>query len=175
MITVSRKLLVSLVLGLSVGFAGVTAAGCSTNQGAEDDGAEAQVGELRPLERKALGKAVDYAADKSLRARLEELSSSRKARRAAAWKAVGRVLAPVKIAEPSIKAGQKPATVPVFRTWYGRDDFERMFGKMYADLTPADRKARRPLRPPTRSTRSTGMRPRSASRATRTSSIASAR
>lgn len=145
MITVSRKLLVSLVLGLSVGVAGVSAAGCSTSADTQGDGAEAQVGELRPLERKALGKAVDYAADKGLRARLEELSSSRKARRAAAWKAVGRVLAPVKVAEQSIKPGAKPATVPVFRTWYGRDDFERMFGKAYAELTPADRKARRPF------------------------------
>ena len=145
MITVSRKLLVSLVLGLSVGGAGVSAAGCSASPDTQDDGAEAQVGELRPLERKALGKAVDYAADKGLRDRLEELSSSRKARRAAAWKAVGRVLAPVKVAEPTVKTGAKPATVPVFRTWYGRDDFERMFGKMYAELTPADRKARRPF------------------------------
>jgi hypothetical protein len=33
----------------------------------------------------------------------------------------------------------------MFRTWYGKDDFERMFGKMYADRTAADRKARRPF------------------------------
>jgi hypothetical protein len=44
-----------------------------------------------------------------------------------------------------VKVDGKPATVPMFRTWYGRDDFERMFGKLYADRTPADRKARRPF------------------------------
>ncbi|MDB4935189.1 MAG: hypothetical protein JWP87_2161 [Labilithrix sp.] len=145
MITLSRKMLGAL-LGLSVGVSGATAAGCSSNAAdGQDDEAEAQEGELRPLERKAIGKAVDYAADKTLRSRLEELESSRKARRAAAWKAVGRVLAPVKVADPNVKAGDKAATVPVFRTWYGKDDFERMFGKMYADRTAADRKARRPF------------------------------
>lgn len=140
MITSSRKLL-GITLALSV----AAAAGCSASAADDSEGAEAQEGELRPLERKALGKAVDYPADKAMRPRLEELESSQKARRAVAWKAVGRALAPIKIGSAPVKAGDKPATVPMFRTWYGKDDFERMFGKMYADRTAGDRKARRPF------------------------------
>ncbi len=140
MIKVSRQLLsISLALSLAA------AAGCSATAADDFEGAQAQEGELRPLERKAIGKAADYPADKTLRTRLEELESSRKARRAVAWKAVGRALSPIKIADKTLKVGDKPATVPLFRTWYGKDDFERMFGKMYADRTAEDRKARRPF------------------------------
>lgn len=141
MITVSRKLL-GIVVGIS---AAAIAAGCSAGSSDAQDDAQAQEGELRPLERKAIGKAAEYPADKTLRAKLDVLESSRKARRAAAWKAVGRVLAPIKVSDPTLAANGKAATVPMFRTWYGRDDFERMFGKMYADRTAADRKARRPF------------------------------
>jgi hypothetical protein len=135
----TSKLLV-IILGASV----ATAAGCGASSSEAEDDARAQEGELRPLERKAIGKAVDYPADGTLRAKLETLESSQKDRRAAAWKAVGRVLTPVKIAA-TVPNGGQPATVPMFRTWYGRDDFERMFGKMYADRTADDRKARRPF------------------------------
>src|SRR5205085_160455 len=98
------------------------AAACSSAAPEED---EVQAGEdhLRPLERKAVGKAVDYPADTKLRAQLETLEKSQKARREAAWKAVGRVLKPVKIAG---KVNGADASIPLFRTWYGRDDFERM-------------------------------------------------
>ena len=140
MIKVSRKL-----LGLSLALSLAAAAGCSASAADDSEGAQAQEGELRPLERKAIGKAADYPADKTMRNRLEELESSRKARRAVAWKAVGRALSPIKVADTTLKAGDKPATVPMFRTWYGKDDFERMFGKMYADRTAEDRKARRPF------------------------------
>ena len=140
MIKVSRKL-----LGLSLALSLAAAAGCSASAADDSEGAQAQEGELRPLERKAIGKAADYPADRTMRNRLEELESSRKARRAVAWKAVGRALSPIKVADTTLKAGNKAATVPMFRTWYGKDDFERMFGKMYADRTADDRKARRPF------------------------------
>ena len=140
MINVTPKL-----LGLSLALSIAAAAGCSTSAADDTDGAEAQEGELRPLERKAIGKAVDYPADRAMRATFETLESSQKARRAAAWKAVGRALTPVKVANSTLKTGTKRATVPMFRTWYGKDDFARMFGKMYADRTAEDRKARRPF------------------------------
>lgn len=133
--------LLAMLLGASV----AAAAGCSTSSSEPDDEAQAQEGELRPLERKAIGKAVDYPADSTLRGKLLSLESSQKARREAAWKAVARALTPIKIADTTVKIDGKPATVPMFRTWYGRDDFERMFGKLYADRTAADRKARRPF------------------------------
>lgn len=137
----SRKLL-GIMLGISV----AAAAGCSANaDDATTDDAASQEGELRPLERKAIGKAVDYPADKTMRARLPELEASRKARRAVAWQAVGRALAPVKVADRTIRPDGRRATIPAFRTWYGRDDFERMFGKMIADRSKEDRKARKPF------------------------------
>ncbi|MBX3186118.1 MAG: hypothetical protein KF819_03845 [Labilithrix sp.] len=127
------------LLGIALALSVAAAAGCSAT--AEDD-TEEQEGQLRPLERKAIGKARDYPADKSMRGRLSELQSSQKARREVAWKALARSLAPVKIADPT-KVDGKQATVPLFRTWYGKDDFERMFGKIYADLPTEDRKARK--------------------------------
>jgi hypothetical protein len=132
---------------LALGFAVVALAACSAAADDEAGSSEAQEGELRPLERKVIGKAVDYEPDTTLRGRLDELASSQKARRAAAWAAVGRVLAPVKIAEPSVKVKNRPASVPAFRTWYGKDDFQRIFSKMYGDLSPEDRKARKPFTP----------------------------
>lgn len=118
------------------------AAACSSASTEED---ETQAGEdqLRPLERKAVGKAVDYPADTKMRANFELLEKSQKARREAAWKAVARTLKPVKVADPKIKVDGQQATIPLFRTWYGKDDFERMFGKMYSELTPQDRKDRK--------------------------------
>lgn len=123
----------ALLLGLS---AAVALGACRAES--TDDEAEQQEGELRPLERKAMGKAVDYPADRGLATRISELESSQKARRAAAWKAVGRALKPVKLAGAE-------GSVPLFRTWYGKDDFERMFGKMYGDLSASDRKERKPF------------------------------
>ena len=67
------------LLGIMLGITVAAAAGCSA--GADDaggDDAEAQEGQLRPLERKAIGRAVDYPADKTLRAKLPELEASRK-------------------------------------------------------------------------------------------------
>jgi len=120
-----------LLLGLS---SAVVLGACRAET--TDDEAEAQEGELRPLERKAIGKARDYKADTSLRTRLSELESSQKARREVAWKAVARALAPVKLAGVQ-------GTIPTFRTWYGKDDFERMFGKLYGDLDSGARKERK--------------------------------
>jgi hypothetical protein len=116
--------------------AAATVAACAAET--PEDGSEQQEGELRPLERKAMGKAVDYPADRTLATRISELESSQKARRAAAWKAVGRALEPVRLAGPQ-------GSVPLFRTWYGKDDFERMFAKLYGDLPSIDRKERRPF------------------------------
>jgi len=132
------------LLGITLSLAALAAAACSGG-GATGDDASTDEGELRPLERKAVGKAAEYPADTTLRARLETLESSQKARREAAWKAVARILQPVKVADPTLKVDGKPATIPLFRTWYGKDDFERMFGKMYGDLPANARKERKPF------------------------------
>ncbi|MFO0667410.1 MAG: hypothetical protein U0174_25895 [Polyangiaceae bacterium] len=127
---------------------------CGSDDGETEDN-------LRPGERKLVGPAVPYKADPALRARTEELALSQKKRREVAWKAIAKILQPVKVQEKMIKldadgglldAGQPrdggtlaTVTLPVFRTWYGRDDFERIFGKAYGDLTKTQRKNRTPF------------------------------
>lgn len=93
-----------------------------------------------PQDRKLLGVAVDYPADLSLHAHHAELLTSQRLRRAAAWEAVARVLRPVALTE-----GEE--TVPLFRTFYDREDTARIFQHLYASLSPEERAARERLDP----------------------------
>lgn len=115
-----------------------------------DDGlppAECEVGRssaaLGLPDRAIVGPADGYPADGALRGREVELRGSVQARREAAWQVVARVLAPVAPAEQL--PADLPAALPRFQTWYGRDDFQRMFHRLYADLGPDGRRARAPL------------------------------
>ena len=97
-------------------------------------------------DRKIIGVAADYVPDLGLAARDPELERSIAARRASAWQVVERVLAPVPLAEPKLADNfpSQPA-IPAWHTWYARDDFERVFKKLYRDLGPAGRAARAPI------------------------------
>ncbi len=99
-------------------------------------------------DRKIVGPAAPYTPDLGLAARDEELRTSIKARREAAWKIVERVLTPVPLGEPRLADafGSQP-TIPAWHTWYARDDFERIFKKLYRDLGPTGRAARAPIDP----------------------------
>ena len=110
-------------------------------------GSDAEDSALRPAERKIVGAAQPYPADLSLRARTADLAGSMKARRAAAWKSLANVWRPVALAEQKVQVAGATPTLPLFRTWYGKDDYERVFGKMYAGLGPEGRKARRAFTP----------------------------
>ncbi len=92
-------------------------------------------------DRKVLGGATPYAADLGLAARDEELRTSIGARRAAAWQAVAKVLAPSPLAATVANA----PVIPAWHTWFGRDDFDRVFKKLYRDLGPTARRARADL------------------------------
>ena len=115
-----------------------------------DKTAQCVFGEARSAatvqDRKVIGAVAPYAADYSLAAREEELSHSIAMRRAVAWAAVEKVLAPVPLAEPALanQFGGQP-TIPAWHTWFARDDFDRVFKKLYRDLGPAARAARAPL------------------------------
>jgi len=91
-------------------------------------------------DRAIVGPAEAYPADAELRGREQELRGSQRARREAAWRIVERALAPVGLAEDL--PADVPAEVPRFQTWYGRDDFQRMFHRLYDDLGPAGRSER---------------------------------
>jgi hypothetical protein len=97
-------------------------------------------------DRKIIGAVAPYAADLSLAARDEELRTSIAARRQAAWQVVAKVLAPTPLAEPLLanNFGGQPS-IPAWHTWFARDDFDRVFKKLYRDLGPAARAARAPL------------------------------
>jgi hypothetical protein len=98
-------------------------------------------------DRKVIGGVTPYAADLGLAARDEELRTSIAARRAAAWNAVGKVLAPTPLVESKLAAqfsGTQPM-LPAWHTWFTREDFDRVFKKLYRDLGPTARRARAPL------------------------------
>ena len=97
-------------------------------------------------DRKIIGAVAPYSADLTIAERDEELRTSIAARRAVAWDVVGRVLAPTPLAEPMLASqfGGQPV-IPAWHTWFGRDDFDRVFKKLYADLGPTARAARAPL------------------------------
>jgi len=93
-------------------------------------------------DRKVIGGASEYAPDLTLPDRDDELQGSIAARRAVAWQIVGKVLAPVTLAEPMLS---QPFQLPAWGTWFTHDDFDRVFKKLYRDFTPAQRRARTPL------------------------------
>ncbi len=84
------------------------------------------------------GLASRYPADTSIAARADELHRSQRARRAVAWAAVARTLAPVALARPT---SLPSVTVPRFRTWYDREDVTRTFQRLYAELGRENRAA----------------------------------
>jgi hypothetical protein len=86
-------------------------------------------------DRKVVGAAAKYQPDAAIAVRENTLRTSMVARRAMAWDVVGRVLAPTPLGEAKLaqQFGQQP-TVPAWHTWYGRDDFERVFKKLYQEL-----------------------------------------
>jgi len=89
-------------------------------------------------DRKVIGGVTAYQPDLSLAARDDELRTSIAARRQAAWQVVAKVLAPVPLAATSY-------SLPAWHTWFARDDFDRVFKKLYRDLGPDGRKARASL------------------------------
>jgi hypothetical protein len=123
-------------LFLVAALSGVAACG-ETGETEEDD--------IRAGERKLVGEAAPYAADRSLAGKLPELEKSQKLRREAAWKAVAKILKPISVKERTVKVEGKVVRLPLFRTWYGRDDFERVFAKAYGDMSQEDRAAAKPL------------------------------
>ncbi len=126
------------------------AAGCAADAQppvcADQDGVGMRAIASTAADRKLLGEAAAYLPDGTLRARAEELATSQRERRAAAWRVVERVVAPVSlaVATPAEGAGAD-ATVPVWRTWYDRDDLTRLFHRLYTGLGQEGRVARAEL------------------------------
>ena len=113
------------------------AAGCSLRASEGEERASP----IRELERRAVGRAQAYAPDVYTEEDAARFASSKKARRELGWRVLAKVLRPVPVAaSSSLDAGA--ATVPLFRTWLGGDELDRMFAKMYGDLGRDRRVAR---------------------------------
>jgi hypothetical protein len=125
------------------------AVGCAVEHG--DDPSEGE-SEIRELERRAVGPAQPYPADRDLDIHAELYATSKKARRELGWRVLAKALQPVAIAAqpdrlPAATEAEKPRplperTIPLFRTWLGGDEVERMFAKMYGELGKDRRLAR---------------------------------
>src|SRR5688572_24302403 len=96
---------------------------------------------VKQADRRVIGQASEYPADPTLPADDEDFAASQSARRAMAWRVVERALAPIAVAEERLGG----ATVPRWQTWYAKDDFERMFARLFAGLDAAGRAARAPF------------------------------
>ena len=100
------------------------------------------------------GVAADYEADNTLSAKEQQLETDMAFRRQVAWEVVERVLDPVPLLgladaaasneEIMLPEGEVPK-VPRYQTWYGVDDFKRMFRELFERLGPQGRAARAPF------------------------------
>lgn len=100
-----------------------------------------------PEDRKLIGAAVPLDYDPELK---EPDLTTVRARRAAAWRAVERLLRQVPIGTAEGLKGFAPdesPTLPVWQTWYDSGEFVEIFKRLYAGLGKEGRIAKRPFCP----------------------------
>jgi mono/diheme cytochrome c family protein len=143
--------------GWLIGLLALTCSSCadgaaiSINTSLDFPGATA--GKSDAFGRQLAGIAAPYAADYGLSIQEASLKSDMAFRRQVAWNIVERVIDPVPLL--GLAAAEEATTeillpggvpeVPRFQTWYGVDDFKRMFKKLYGDLAPEERAQRLPF------------------------------
>ncbi len=89
-----------------------------------------------PQARKLLGEAAPHVPLTLSDDERATLLADAAVRRERAWQVVANFLRPVAVGD---------ATVPAWATWYGADDMQRLFHKLYGDLGPDGRRARLPF------------------------------
>ena len=114
-------------------------AGCGLFGSTDDPDASDDA--LRELERKAIGTALEYPGAAIDEKGEEALRTSKKKRRELGWSIAAKVLQPTKTQAKLGDAGVQ-APVPLFRTWYGGDEFERMFAENFSRIGAKRRAAR---------------------------------
>jgi mono/diheme cytochrome c family protein len=112
------------------------------------------LGKFDVFGRELAGVAVPYVADLTLPGQEAQLKSDMRLRRQTAWAIASRVVDPVPLLglaerqedgqDVALPEGEIP-TVPRWQTWYGADDFKRMFRQAFEQLDPLDRLARVPF------------------------------
>ena len=91
-------------------------------------------------DRNILGAGGAYPADTTLRGRTDELYRSQSLRRETAWHTVSKVLAPVSLAQGL--SNVEETSVPLWRSWYAKDDAQRLFQHLFEELSPEQQSAR---------------------------------
>lgn len=133
-----RSAATTLLLGVLA-----AASGCALSASEESTEGDSAI---RELERRAVGPAKAYPAERYTDADAERYARSKKARRELGWHVLAKSLAPVRIeAQPESAPAKQPVgerTIPLFRTWLGGDEIDRMFAKMYGDLGKSRRASR---------------------------------
>jgi hypothetical protein len=126
--------------GVGVLAALLVGAGCAASAA----GSHTDESDIRELERRAVGAARPYPAQSYSDADASRFAASKRARRELGWHVLAKALQPVPIAANAKVQGR---SLPLFRTWLGGDEFERMFAKMAGDLGKERRLARDTPRP----------------------------
>jgi hypothetical protein len=116
------------VLGLAL-VVGASAAGCGSTKDGESVGSVEQ--DALAIDRMLIGRAAEYPADKTMRARLPVLDASMVERRKMAWDVVAKMLAPV-VAASNV-------TLPRMQTWYSVEDVLPMFDRLFRALPDPDK------------------------------------
>ncbi|MFW5920940.1 MAG: hypothetical protein ACOCUS_03815, partial [Polyangiales bacterium] len=144
-------------LGVACALGALALVACSRGPDAGPEGGRAFPGESGKQDvfgRSLSGVAAPYDADESLREQEERLETEMGFRREVGWDIVGRVLDPVPLLglaeeaedEPEVELpdGEVPQ-VPRWSTWYGVDDFKRIFQHLYEGLGTDGRARRQPF------------------------------
>lgn len=91
-------------------------------------------------DRYLLGRGGAYPADAMLRGQERALYRSQSLRREAAWRTVAKALAPVAVAVDL--PNSELAEIPLWQTWYAKDDTTRIFQYLYEALDGGERLSR---------------------------------
>jgi len=135
-------------------YAALAAAACSDKAASDstlDFPAQGASGKEDAFGRKLLGIAAPYPTDATLVEREQVLKSDMSARREAGWAVAKRVLESVPLlglADENATAASDTAgipNVPRWQTWYGVEDFKRMFVELYTRLGAVGRSERTPF------------------------------
>ncbi|MEE2786466.1 MAG: c-type cytochrome [Myxococcota bacterium] len=101
--------------------------------------------------RALVGPAAPYPADNTLAAREDQLRSHMGERRALGWQIAARILEPVPLLGLAQRAPETlesfttlddVPTLPRWQSWYGVDDFRRMFRRAYGEMDAGERTKR---------------------------------
>ncbi|MCP4443930.1 MAG: hypothetical protein GY811_01110 [Myxococcales bacterium] len=121
----------------SIAIAAALLSGCSAGDTSEDCALGNARLAVQAEDRGILGAGAPYTPNSMLRGQERELHSSQILRRQAAWQTIAKVLAPVALAQdlPNVPSSE----IPLWQTWYAKDDTTRIFQHLYEGLASGEK------------------------------------